>query len=920
VLADTGAGGSIFFQRELVHNLRNIERPYGIMGIGESVIVVNMEGDSEFGVVGYHSKAGMNILSIGELLDTCERIEISKEQGALVLQMKENGPVYIFRRVNNQFICDLRKDVIRDDVYNVESSVFVGVATVEERMSIFTWAEVERAEEAKELQRTMGFSSPGQLIKQLQIGKIETMITPTDVINAVYIWGKSLGECKGKTTASKPEPEIPVPIPFTGVRVFQTAHMDLMFESGLGFLIIVFKPLDYTYVGLLKSKKAKDIWVTMRQGIREVINRGFMITIAYFDGEKAIGSEDLQHLVWNTFYFELDIKGQGKAVPVVEAKIRRVKEKMRAIVNTLPYVIDLKLLSCLTKYCALRLNGEISAKCTDGLTPRERLYGRRNDKNWIRHGFGDYVQVHDEYTSNKMKGRTQGALALYPTGNLSGTWKYLNLSTWKEVRRNGATPLPMPNEVIAFVNSVASKKKARLEFLKELVEDGDLLPEDIVAAELPEVINPVVDVIGDEGGGGEVDNDLPIQQEQLATAPDDSVVVGDESVDADGVEDSIDEEEMVDSDIVDEIVRDYREYNRGEGVESDLERSRRLTQELLMRDMLAVPVKVFVGLGLQMELSEARSKYGVRAVRAAAEEIKQVLKKGVFTGVTMEESFTYSQKPIPCSMKVKEKMQGGLLEKLKGRLAAGGHRQNKAAFNDVKYAPTVSNTAVMCGAAVAAAMGHAVASIDFTGAFLYAVLPDDKQNAVLMRLGQFLTRILVKLDPSYARFVQPDGTCVVVLKRALYGTIQAAAAWYNTLIADLKKLKYTVSQYDNCVVHRQSNGKQLTLFIHVDDVLFDSGGGETDIDVAVKEIKDMGYEITVHRGRKIRYLGADFDFTVPDEVSISMTDYVDNAVKLFEEKHGEVAVQRVPASDDIFKVSSEGKLCAEKATDYASHV
>jgi Reverse transcriptase (RNA-dependent DNA polymerase) len=920
VLADTGAGGSIFFQRNLVHNVRNMEMPYGVMGVGGNVIVVNKEGDSEFGVVGYHNRAGMNILSIGELLDRCVSVELSKEKNALTLQMKEGGPLYIFNKVNNQFICDLRRNVISEDVNSVYN-VFVGVVTVEDRMKIFTWAEIRRAEEARALQQRLGYPSAGQLIRQIQQGKLETRVTPTDVINSVYIWGKSLGECKGKTTARKPLPEEPVPIPFPGARAFQTAHMDLMFDSGLCYLIIVFRPLDYVFVGLVKSRKGSDIWVQMRRGIREVINRGFMISVGYFDGEKAIGSEDLQHLVWLTFYFELDIKGQGKAVPVVEAKIRRVKEKMRAVVNTVPYVLDLKLAQCLTKYAALRVNGEVSIRSVDGLTPRERLYGRRNDKAWIRHGFGDYVQVHDEYTSNKMKGRTQGALALYPTGNLSGTWKYLNLSTWKEIRRNGATPLPMPNEVIEYINSVTRKKKARLEFLKEFVEDGDpeLLPEDIVAAELPEIVNPVADDMGDEGGIGEIDNNLGTQQQEVTTPSGDTPVIRDSPV-QDNLDSSNEDEEMVDSEVIDEIISDYRDYNRADGEESDLERSRRMTQELLMRDMLAVPVKVFVGLGLQMELSEARSKYGVRAVRVAAEEIKQVLKKGVFSGITLEEMLSYEQKPIPSSMKVKEKMKGGLLEKLKGRLAAGGHRQNKAFFANIKYAPTVSNTAVMIGAAVAAAKGHAVASIDFTGAFLYAVMPTDKIRAVLMRLGQFLTRILVKLDPSYQRFVQPDGTCVVILKRALYGTIQAAAAWYNTIIADMKKLNYEVSKYDNCVVYRKENGKQLTLFMHVDDFLFDSAGGEVAIDKAIDEIKGLGYEVTVHRGRKLRYLGADFDFSVLGEVSISMTDYVDNAVKTFEDKHGTVAIQRVPAGESIFKVSKDGYLCGEKTSEYASHV
>ena len=172
------------------------------------------------------------------------------------------------------------------------------------------------------------------------------------------------------------------------------------------------------------------------------------MTIGYMDGKKSTQTEDLQQWVWKQFHFQLDIGGAAEAIPVVETKIRRVKERMRAVYNTLPYKIDLLMMTWLTRYAALRLNREISSNSKDGLTARERLYGRRNDKNWVRHGYGDYVQVHDKYTNNKMKERTQGALSLCPTGNMAGTWYYLVLRSWKVVRRNGATMIPSPARLL----------------------------------------------------------------------------------------------------------------------------------------------------------------------------------------------------------------------------------------------------------------------------------------------------------------------------------------------------------------------------------------------------------------------------------------------------------------------------------------
>jgi len=282
--------------------------------------------------------------------------------------------------------------------------------------------------------------------------------------------------------------------------MFQTVYIDLMFIGKITFLIIVADPLDYTYVGLLKNRTTKDILVELRKGLREITNRGFKIIKGYIDGERGTNNqgiksktaEELEHQIWMDFHIQLDVSGAAEAVPRVEAKIRRIKERMRAVFHTLPYKLDWKLLVWLVRYATLRLNGEISTKCKDNLSGRERLYGRRNDKAWIRHGFGDYVQVHDKETNNTMKARTQGALALAPTGNMSGTWFYLNLMTWQVVRRNGATPLPMTDELIDYVNSKTLSKRADVDLNNEEEEEIiEIMPEDAYAEHQPALLMPV---------------------------------------------------------------------------------------------------------------------------------------------------------------------------------------------------------------------------------------------------------------------------------------------------------------------------------------------------------------------------------------------------------------------------------------------
>ena len=62
------------------------------------------------------------------------------------------------------------------------------------------------------------------------------------------------------------------------------------------------------------------------------------------------------------------------------------------------------------------------------VSPREKLYGRQiNVKKELKHGFGDYVQVHTVSVDNSNKPRTQAAVALVSSGNLEGSWYYMLL-------------------------------------------------------------------------------------------------------------------------------------------------------------------------------------------------------------------------------------------------------------------------------------------------------------------------------------------------------------------------------------------------------------------------------------------------------------------------------------------------------------
>ena len=130
--------------------------------------------------------------------------------------------------------------------------------------------------------------------------------------------------------------------------------------------------------------------------------------------------------------------------------------------------------------------------------------------------------------------------------------------------------------------------------------------------------------------------------------------------------------------------------------------------------------------GLNMTVSQGIKKLGYEAIYSVVKEMIQMCDMNVMTGVKFED-LTKDQinRIITSSMFLKEKFTAdGLFEKLKARLVAGGHLQDREIY-DKGTSPTVSTSSVFLVAALAASSNRAVACIDFPGAFLNVDMPEE---------------------------------------------------------------------------------------------------------------------------------------------------------------------------------------------------
>ena len=91
-----------------------------------------------------------------------------------------------------------------------------------------------------------------------------------------------------------------------------------------------------------------------------------------------------------------------------------------------------------------------------------------------------------------------------------------------------------------------------------------------------------------------------------------------------------------------------------------------------------------------------------------------------------------------------------------------------------------------------------------------------------MKFEGQMVHLLARIDPKLYRkyIVDENGKSVlyVTLKKALYGTLQAALLFWKNLGATLQEWGFTINPYDWCVTNKTVNGKQITVVWHVADL------------------------------------------------------------------------------------------------------
>ena len=153
----------------------------------------------------------------------------------------------------------------------------------------------------------------------------------------------------------------------------------------------------------------------------------------------------------------------------------------------------------------------------------------------------------------------------------------------------------------------------------------------------------------------------------------------------------------------------------------------------------------------------------------------------------------------------------GTVERRKVRGVAQGFSQIPGVHYGDSYAPVVRLTTIrMLLSVYSGRKDVKFYHFDVATAFLWAPLEEE---------------LYMKPFPGMNINHLPGSRQVLRVRKAIYGLVQASAAWNKTFISFLTSLKFTVSDWDECLFFWKDKDRKdrfITLTLYVDDIIFAS--------------------------------------------------------------------------------------------------
>jgi hypothetical protein len=886
VLLDNQADRSIVHPN-LLSNLRGANAE--VTGITGDTIPITMCGD----LYGFFEclaseDTGVSVLSFAEVEAKFDVSYVRKK--CFIVHLP--GLDLIFRRKRKMYVADMSEWA---ELKTPQAQAHV--ATSAQLEQGFTVREVKKAREAAQFMHNAGVASEVDAVNMLNDGGISGLdITAADVRNAGKLYGPATEFQRGKMT-QKAVKRAPVdPHLKDCEHIVQSLTSDVMHMGGKKYLASLCEPLSLLIISPMETLTAESLLQAIRAQVNLISSRGYKAGLIHMDPQP--GFRSLSGAIDG---LEFDEGGAGDHSEKIDQKIRRLKEIVRCTHAGIPWTLPKALLNDIVFYAANRMNMRRPQRRTGGnfAPPRVLFTGRKpNYKKEFSITFGDYVECYKPgvKSNNALADRSEPCLALYPTGNASGSWYFFNIKTRRRVRRTNWKKMVTTPLVIDAVNNLSAEEMNGL-----VVPDG--CDDEDPSVQLPIVraaVNPPADVQQGDTGVMDTPEVTDIKVDHYDDSDDESMpgLVPD-SDDDDGDDDDDEPPDLVskdDSDSEDEDEEPVQVSDRGDVAEVSVPRaSARIASRLKKLDRCSAH---------HMSVRRGLSEYGDAAHEAIVSELKQlfVAKKAMHPIMRSDLSAEQRKKIIRSFMFLKAKFDGmGVFEKIKARLVANGSQQDMRPKVETA-SPTVAMDSVFMCLAIAAKEKRNVATMDIGGAYLNADMDDED---VFMQLDPDLSKSVVCFMPECKEYIERD-ILTVKLDKALYGCVQSALLWYQTLSDYLKSLGFVANPVDQCVLNLNWKDTQLTVMLYVDDLLItcvDDGA----IDWLMDKLVDRFKDVKLHREKDLSYLGMHVKWSASEDgyITVSMAAYVDKLLEEYPVTGGATS----GATVNIFETDKLPPLC-----------
>jgi hypothetical protein len=211
----------------------------------------------------------------------------------------------------------------------------------------------------------------------------------------------------------------------------------------------------------------------------------------------------------------------------------------------------------------------------------------------------------------------------------------------------------------------------------------------------------------------------------------------------------------------------------------------------------------------QYSVKKGLAKFGEPGADAVVKEMKQLHDRSVVDPkaanmLTPEEK----KNALEYLMFLKKKRCG----RIKGRGCADGRKQRICKSKEETSSPTVAVESLFLSCIIDVKEKRDVATCDIPGAFMHS----DMDKVVHMRLSGPLATLMTKVGPKlYEKYVTTENgkpVLYVKLRKALYGTLQAALLFWKNLTGLLvDEMGFELNPYDSCVANKIIDGKQCTI-------------------------------------------------------------------------------------------------------------